>query len=97
MIERGKRVLEFTERSLRILHQAEKQASRSNTIMYPIHLLFGILHEETGVCAELHNAYPDLLVKVREQLKNPSERKNEQGIPFEHFQVNISHSTKKIF
>ena len=89
--------MKFTERSLRILHQAEKQASRTNTIMYPIHLLFGILHEKTGVCAEIHNTCPDLIVKVREQLKNPSVRENEQGIPFEHFQVNISHSTKNIF
>jgi N-acetylglutamate synthase-like GNAT family acetyltransferase len=89
-------VLRFTERTLRILKNAEKEAERTTKIVYPVHLLLGMLLERTVVGAELYITYPKLWDILNERVKEIYFNKDEQGISYEPFATNISLSTEQV-
>ncbi|MET3195649.1 GNAT family N-acetyltransferase [Bacillus sp. OAE603] len=86
----------FTERLLRIINNAEKEAERTTKIVYPVHLLLGISIEKTGVCCELNNNYPNLWEILNERVKKIQFNKEEQGVKYAPFSMNISLSTKQL-
>lgn len=92
-MDRGVRFLRFTERTLRILKYAESEAERTTNIVYPMHILLGILLERTGVCAELYIKYPNLSMILNERMKE-IQFEIEEGISYEPFSVYISQTTK---
>jgi hypothetical protein len=65
-------------------------------MVYPVHLVLGILLEKTGVCAELSFKYPKLLDLVNERVKKIYPKRYEQGIGYEPFTINISLSTEQV-
>ena len=60
-------ILRYTDRSLRILKYAEMEADRTTKVVFPVHLLLGILLERTGVCGELYIKYPSLTEIVNDR------------------------------
>ncbi|TCN26074.1 GNAT family N-acetyltransferase [Mesobacillus foraminis] len=84
-----------TERTLRIFTYAETEAKKTNSVIYPIHLLIGTLIERTGVCRELHSKYPDLLdVLTEHSLKKQPSSEQIPGCP--PFSCPLSISTKQV-
>ncbi len=65
-------------------------------MVYPAHLVSGILLEKTGVCAELSFKYPKLLDLVNERVKRIYPNRYELGIGYEPFTINISLSTEEV-
>lgn len=45
----------FTDRSKRILKNAEEIARQTTALVYPAHILLAMLQEKNGVCAEHGN------------------------------------------
>ncbi|MDQ0158923.1 hypothetical protein [Alkalibacillus salilacus] len=88
--------MKFTERTLRVLKNAEKEAERANKIVYPVHLLLGILLERTSVCAELNISYPKLWNTLNERVNKIYFDKAENGINYKPFKINISLSTEQV-
>lgn len=89
-------VLEFTERTLRVLKNAEREANRTSTMVYPVHLLLGMLLEKTVVVAELSITFPKLWDILSERVKNVYFNKDEQGVSYKPFTINISQSTEQV-
>lgn len=85
--------MRFTERSLRILKYAETEAERTTKVVYPVHLLLGILLERTGVCAELYINYPSLTEILNGRVKEIQFNMEDEGISYEPFTTNISQTT----
>lgn len=88
--------MRYTERSLRILKYAEMETEMTSKIVYPVHLLLGLLRERTGVCAELYINYPVLTEILNERVKKIQFDKEEKGIKFEPFTIDISKATKMV-
>lgn len=88
--------MRFTERCLRIINYAELEARMNADIIYPVHLLKGLLLERTGVCAELYIHYPDLIEVVEKRLKELRFAHNEEGISYKPFSENISPSANQV-
>ena len=88
--------MKFTERALRIFKNAELEAEKTTDIVYPVHLILGMLLERTGVCAELYINYPKLWDILNERIKEIDFNKCEQGIAYQPFTINISLSTVQI-
>ncbi|WP_121614247.1 GNAT family N-acetyltransferase [Mesobacillus foraminis] len=88
--------MKFTERCLRILNYAESEAIKKTKVIYPVHLLMGILLERTGVCAELNINYPSLIKIVNERVKEMQFVREDKGISYEPFTTNISPITKHV-
>ncbi|SFM38037.1 hypothetical protein SAMN04487943_1161, partial [Gracilibacillus orientalis] len=61
--------MRFTERTLRVLKNGEKEAEKTTKIVYPVHLLLGMLLERTAVGAELYITYPKLRDILNERVK----------------------------
>jgi len=72
------------------------EAERTTMIVYPVHLLLGVLLERTGVCAELYINYPSLTEILNERVKEMQYDKDDQGINYEPFTINISQTTKMV-
>lgn len=85
--------MEYTERSLRILQYAEREAQKTNQLVYPIHLLLGVLYERTGTCVELYIQEPRLAEIIKERVKQLQWKSEEDGIHCEPFTIPISQST----
>lgn len=75
--------MKFSERTLRIFKNAEMEAHKSTNIVYPIHLILGILRERTGGCAELFLHYPKLYDTLKERMQKINFNNQEQGIQTE--------------
>jgi ATP-dependent Clp protease ATP-binding subunit ClpA len=88
--------LNLTKRTLRILKNAEKEAERTTKMVYPVHLLLGMLLERTGVCAELFINNPGISEKLNHRIKEIYSNRDEQGINYEPFITNISLSTQQV-
>ncbi|MFS0638824.1 GNAT family N-acetyltransferase [Mesobacillus foraminis] len=85
----------YSKRTLRIFTYAETEAKKTNSIVYPIHLLIGTLIERTGVCSELHSKYPDLLdILIEHSLKKHPSCEQIPGCP--PFSRPLSISTKQV-
>jgi N-acetylglutamate synthase-like GNAT family acetyltransferase len=72
------------------------EAERTTKVVYPVHLLLGILLERTGVCAELYINYPSLAEILNERVKEMQLDKEDKGINYEPFTINISLTTKMV-
>lgn len=70
------------------------EAERTTKVVYPVHLILGILLERTGVCADLFINYPSLTEILNERVKEIQLENVGEGINYEPFTLNISHSTK---
>ncbi|GLC89924.1 GNAT family N-acetyltransferase [Lysinibacillus piscis] len=88
--------MNFTERSLRIFKYAEKEAERTNKMVYPVHLLLGMLLEKTGVCAELSINYPNIRDILNKRVKELYSTQDEKGINHAPFTTTISLSTQQV-
>ncbi len=88
--------LRFTERTLRIFKYAEIEAKRTTNIIYPVHLVLGMLLERTGVCAELSIKNPELRELLVKRIKEVYSNTYEHGISYEPFKMNISLSTNQV-
>ncbi|MFS0639171.1 GNAT family N-acetyltransferase [Mesobacillus foraminis] len=88
--------MKFTERCLRILNYAESEAIKKTKVIYPVHLLMGILLERTGVCAELNINYPSLIKIVNERVKEMQFVREVEGISYVPFTTYISPKTKQV-
>ncbi|MCM3439259.1 GNAT family N-acetyltransferase [Metabacillus halosaccharovorans] len=88
--------MRYTDRSLRILKYAEMEAERTTKIVYPIHLLLGVLLERTSVCAELYINYPNLTEKLNKRVKEIQLDKGDEGFNYDPFTLNISQTTKRV-
>ncbi|SFM08155.1 Predicted N-acetyltransferase YhbS [Gracilibacillus orientalis] len=88
--------MRFTERTLRVLKNAEKEAEKTTKIVYPVHLLLGMLLERTAVGAELYITYPKLRDILNERVKGIYFNNDEQGISCEPFTINISLFTEQV-
>ncbi|WP_175354224.1 MULTISPECIES: GNAT family N-acetyltransferase [Bacillaceae] len=88
--------MRFTERTLRIFKYAEIEAKRTTNIIYPVHLVLGMLLERTGVCAELSIKNPELRELLVKRIKEVYSNTYEHGISYEPFKMNISLSTNQV-
>lgn len=88
--------MKYTERALNILQEAEKEAEKTNTIVYPIHLLLGLLKNKTWISAELYLNYPELYEQLNERMKTIKTVDGEKRIWHAPFERHISHSTKDV-
>lgn len=88
--------MRFTERTLRIFKYAEIEAERTTNIIYPVHLVLGMLLERTGVCAELSIKNPELRELLVKRIKEVYSNTYEHGISYEPFKMNISLSTDQV-
>lgn len=88
--------MRYTDRSLRILKYAEMEAERTTKIVYPIHLLLGVLLERTSVCAELSINYPNLSEIINKKVTDIQFDKEDKGLNYEPFTLNISQTTKRV-
>ncbi|MFJ7950687.1 GNAT family N-acetyltransferase [Lysinibacillus sp. NPDC096418] len=88
--------MRFTERTLRILKYAETEAERTTKVVYPVHLLMGVLLERTGVCAELYINYPNLTEILNERVREVKFNMEDEGISYEPFTSNITQTTKMV-
>lgn len=86
--------MRFTERTLRILKYAETEAKRTTKVVYPVHLLLGLLLERTGVCAELYINYPNLTEILNERVRDMQFEMEDEGISYGPFKSNITQTTK---
>ncbi|MBU9723041.1 MULTISPECIES: GNAT family N-acetyltransferase [Bacillaceae] len=87
--------MKITERTLRIIKNAEKEAEKTNEVVHPVHLLLGLLKERTSVCAELNNNYPGLGNILEERFKDLN-RTVKQGISYKPYTKKIALSTKRV-
>lgn len=88
--------MRFTERTLRILKYAETEAERTTKVVYPMHLLLGVLLDRTGVCAELYINYPSLKGILNKRVKKMQYDMEDEGISYEPFTSIISQTTKMV-
>lgn len=88
--------MKYTERSFRIINNAENVAEQTTKIVLPIHLLMGALLERTGVCAELFINYPTLYETLYNQINKKDFGIQEERMRFSPFTTVISHSTKQV-
>lgn len=88
--------MKYTERSLRLLKHAEIEAKKTGELVYPVHLLLGLLNERTEICAELFINYPDLPDILNERVRKIQSDKAETGIKYEPFKIKISQATKMV-
>ncbi|WP_367613835.1 GNAT family N-acetyltransferase [Heyndrickxia shackletonii] len=88
--------MKFSERTLRIFKNAEMEAHKSTNIVYPIHLILGILRERTGGCAELFLHYPKLYDTLKERMQKINFNNQEQGIQTEFFNMKVTHTTFQV-
>lgn len=88
--------MKFTERSLRILKYAEQSAKRTTQIVYPVHILIGMLRDKTGVCAELFLTNPNLETLLNKRIKETYFNHEEQGMRHECFATYISPKTDQV-
>ena len=88
--------MRFTDRSLRIIRNAEREAERTTKVVYPVHLLLGLLHEKTSVCADLYINYPNLKDILNERIKKSQVNMKDEGIGYASFTVKISQTTKMV-
>ncbi|WP_394578552.1 hypothetical protein [Cytobacillus firmus] len=79
--------MNFTERSLRIINNAEKVAEQTTEIVLPIHLLMGALLERTGVCAELFIKFPTLYETLYNQINKKEFGIQEERINYSPLQL----------
>ena len=86
----------FTKRCLKIFDHAEKEVLKRNKVVYPVHLLMGLLLERTGVCAELYFHYPHLINTVNEQINKTKFAQKDEEISYHPFNVKISQTTKQV-
>jgi len=86
----------FTKRCLKILDHAEKEALKRNKVVYPVHLLMGLLLERTGVCAEFYFHYPHLINIVNEQINKTKFTQKDEEISYHLFNVKISQTAKRV-
>ncbi len=68
-------------------------SKKTSEIVYPVHLLLGLLKERTGVCAELFINYPELSEILNERVRK-IQFGNEDGIKSELFTIGISQATE---
>jgi N-acetylglutamate synthase-like GNAT family acetyltransferase len=87
--------MKLTERTLRIIKNAEKEAEKTNKVVHPVHLLLGILLERTSVCTELNNNFPNLWDILNERAKDII-LTNVQGVSYQPFTRKIALSTKQV-
>lgn len=88
--------IKFTERALSIMKFAENEAGNSTKIVYPFHLLLGILLERSGVCAELFLHFPNLYESLKERLQKMKFNNPEKGIQTEFFNSKITESSMQV-
>ncbi|MGN7476411.1 GNAT family N-acetyltransferase [Solibacillus silvestris] len=88
--------MKFTDRSKRILKNAEFAAQQTTNIVYPVHILLAMLQERTGVCAELNVHYPKLQAVLHERIKYVYRSEQDCGIVCKPFMMNASQSTKQV-
>ena len=88
--------MRFTERTLKFFKYAEIEAKRTTNIIYPVHLVLGMLLERTGVCAELSIKNPELRELLVKRIKEVYSNTYEHGISYEPFKMNISLSTDQV-
>ncbi|WP_059173338.1 GNAT family N-acetyltransferase [Bacillus sp. FJAT-27445] len=88
--------MRFTERCLRIFNYAELEAMKKTKVVYPLHLLKGLLLERTGVCADLNIHKPYLIELVDRRLKEMKFVQEDEGISYKPFTVKISPTTKQV-
>ncbi|MDG5471273.1 GNAT family N-acetyltransferase [Jeotgalibacillus sp. ET6] len=88
--------MKYTERSLRIINNAEKVAGQTTEIVLPIHLLMGALLERTGVCAELLINFPTLYESLYNQINKKGYGVREERMNYSPFTTVISNSTKQV-
>ncbi|WP_187393493.1 GNAT family N-acetyltransferase [Bacillus sp. E214] len=81
---------------MRIFKYAEIEAKRTTNIIYPVHLVLGMLLERTGVCAELSIKNPELRELLVKRIKEVYSNTYEHGISYEPFKMNISLSTNQV-
>lgn len=86
----------FTERSLRIIKNAEIVAEETTKVVLPVHLLMGALLERTGVCGELVLHFPNLYEILYGQVNNLKLDLPEQVLNYEPFTTGISNTTKQV-
>ena len=88
--------MRFTDRSKRILKNAEAIAKKTTELVYPVHILLAMLEEKTGVCAELNMSYPQLKEMLYARIESVYEEDLVEGIDVEPFSMNASESTKQV-
>ncbi|MRX72325.1 GNAT family N-acetyltransferase [Bacillus lacus] len=88
--------MKYTDRSLRMIEFAEMEAERTAQIVYPVHLLLGILLDRTGAGAELHREYPSLIGILNERMREIYSAKEEKGVIYKPFTIHISQTTKMV-
>lgn len=72
------------------------ETERTTKVVYPVHILLGILLERTGVCAELYINYPSLSEILNDLIKETQFDTEDEGIKYEPFTLNISQTTKMV-
>lgn len=88
--------MKYTERSLRIINNADKVVGQTTKIVLPIHLLMGALLERTGVCAELFINFPTLYESLYNQINKKEFGVKEERMNYSPFTTVISNSTKQV-
>jgi len=72
------------------------EAEMTTQVVYPIHLLLGVLLERTSVCAELYINYPNLTEILNKRVTDIQYNKDDEGFSYEPFTLNISQTTKRV-
>ncbi|MGV3467439.1 MAG: GNAT family N-acetyltransferase [Heyndrickxia sp.] len=88
--------MKLSERMIRIFKNAEIEAHKSSNIIYPFHLLLGILKERTGVCTEVFLQHPKLYNILKERLQKIHFHHTEKGIENKYFDMKISLTAMKV-
>ena len=89
-------LLSYTERSIALIRFAEMEAEKTTGIVYPIHLLLGLLKIRTETVAELYINYPNLPDILYDEVKKTKFDKGESGISYQPFFIPISETTKLV-
>lgn len=93
---KGRNLVKFTNRTLRIIKNAEFEAKKTTNIVYPIHLFLSMTQEKTGVCAEVNMYNPYLSEILNERFMALYTTNHEIGMVYEPFTINISTSTLQV-
>lgn len=87
--------VKLTERALRIVRHAEREAEEKAGVVQPVHVLLGVLLERTGVCGELYLKHPDLVESVKKLSENQYVE-DVEGETHELFTLPVASSTKRL-
>ena len=88
--------MEFTDRSERILKNAEDVARQTTGLVYPVHIFLAMLEEKTGVCAELNMSYPQLKEVLHARIEMIYRVDSVEGTIIPLFTMNASEATKQM-